>query len=214
MSGPRAIVFDVDGTLYDAGPLRWRMAIRLVRGYAGHPWRLWRAARVLSAWRRALEELRRSEAAWRIPGDQYRRAAELCGVGEDQVRALVGQWFEEAPLELLGGAARPGLRELLTAAQAKGISLAVLSDYPAQAKLEALGLAEFFSAVTSAGDADVQAYKPDPRGLLATLARLGVAPERAIYVGDRAEVDGECARRAGVRFVEAPADFGRLSGLL
>ncbi len=214
MTGTRAIVFDVDGTLYAAGPLRRRMALSLIRAYAGNPWRLWQAARALQAWRRALEELRRAEGQVRIPGDQYLRAAELSGMSVDEVRGFAGQWFEEAPLEALRGAARRGLRELLAAARAEGIRLAVLSDYPAQAKLEALGVAEFFTVVTWAGDAGVQAYKPHPGGLLATLERLGVPPEQAVYVGDRAEVDGECARRAGVRFVAVPPVFEGLASLL
>ena len=34
---------------------------------------------------------------------------------------------------------------------------------------------------------------------MVTLARLGVAPDQAIYAGDRPEVDAEAAWRASVR---------------
>jgi phosphoglycolate phosphatase-like HAD superfamily hydrolase len=44
----------------------------------------------------------------------------------------------------------------------------------------------------------VAAFKPNPRGILVALERLGVAPGEALYVGDRAEVDAAAARAAGV----------------
>jgi FMN phosphatase YigB (HAD superfamily) len=73
----------------------------------------------------------------------------------------------------------------------------VLSDYPATSKLEVLGLAGYFGTVVSSGDAEVRGFKPDPSGLLLAAKRLGVTPQRLLYVGDRPEVDAECARRAG-----------------
>lgn len=214
MSGARAIVFDVDGTLYAAGPLRLRVAGQLARRYALQPGRLWRVARALQAWRRALEDLRMDEGLLRLPEDQYERAAQSGKLSEEELRAVVGEWFECVPLALLRGAARPGLREFLAAARARGVRLAALSDYPPGAKLEALGVEDLFEVVASAYDAGVQSFKPHPKGLQAVLSQLGVAPGDAVYVGDRPAVDGECARRAGVRFVEAPADFRRLREML
>ncbi len=49
---------------------------------------------------------------------------------------------------------------------------------------------------------DIGAAKPDPRGLEAALAALGVTPAEALFVGD-AEVDRGAAEAAGVRFVAA-----------
>jgi nicotinate-nucleotide--dimethylbenzimidazole phosphoribosyltransferase len=47
---------------------------------------------------------------------------------------------------------------------------------------------------------EVGARKPDPRGLLEACRRLGVAPERSLFVGDRA-IDERAARAAGTMFV-------------
>ena len=55
--------------------------------------------------------------------------------------------------------------------------------------------------MASSEDPAIQAYKPNPKGLLVTLARLGVAPDQAIYAGDRPEVDAEAVGRVGVRAV-------------
>ena len=49
------------------------------------------------------------------------------------------------------------------------------------------------------GRDSVPERKPDPRPLLVALERLGVAPERALFVGDSPR-DRECARRAGVDY--------------
>ena len=43
--------------------------------------------------------------------------------------------------------------------------------------------------------------KPDPRIFALALERLGVAPERALYVGDIRSVDAAGARAAGMQFV-------------
>lgn len=109
--------------------------------------------------------------------------------------------METAPLDLLADARTPGLIEFLTAARNSGQRIGAVSDYPAQAKLTALGVRDLFDVVVCAQDAGVQALKPEPAGILLALQQLGVTPDAAVYIGDRPEVDGEAARRAGVRFV-------------
>lgn len=91
----------------------------------------------------------------------------------------------EAVLDTLGGRAR----------------LAVLTNKPgemARRIVEGLGLGGRFAWVL--GPDDVDALKPDPKGLRWVLARLEVAPERATYVGDM-PIDVEVARAAGTRAV-------------
>jgi phosphoglycolate phosphatase len=60
------------------------------------------------------------------------------------------------------------------------------------------GKAPLFDAVI--GSDDVATPKPAPDALHAALTRLGVAHERALYVGDH-PVDAEAAARAGLDFV-------------
>ena len=59
-------------------------------------------------------------------------------------------------------------------------------------------LAHYFDAIV--GGEDVEAFKPDPGGLLAAIERLAVPLSRALYVGDSV-TDAETARRAGVAFL-------------
>jgi FMN phosphatase YigB (HAD superfamily) len=107
--------------------------------------------------------------------------------------------MEDAPLDLLRPAIRVDLAGFLRAARGMGLRLAVWSDYPAARKLEALGLAEYFDIVVCAQDSAVRRFKPDPRGMEVLLERLSLSADEIIYIGDRPEVDGVAAMRAGVR---------------
>jgi FMN phosphatase YigB (HAD superfamily) len=93
----------------------------------------------------------------------------------------------------------PGTLELLRACRAKGLRLAALSDYPADEKLRVMGMDGLFDAVLCAQAPDVNAFKPNPKGLLVALERLGVAAGECLYVGDRADVDAPAAEAAGIR---------------
>ncbi|MFB3829649.1 MAG: HAD family hydrolase [Bryobacteraceae bacterium] len=197
----RALVFDVDGTMYDQNRLRMMLAPQLA-GYAlRRPLAAWRAVRTLMAWRESLEELRWARRPVSVPRAQMEAAMRATGYAEAQVAAVVERWFEAAPLPLLRRCLRPGLTTLLDAAAAGGTPCAVFSDYDAGRKLEAMGIANRFAAVLCAADPQVQAYKPDPKGLRLLLERLGVRARDAAYLGDRPEIDGAAARAAGVRFV-------------
>ena len=198
----RALVFDVDGTLYRQRPVRLRMLARLLRSSLVQPRETLRVFRALRAYRHAQEKMRGSGASYSsLAAEQIRIAASSAGISQSSMTDYVSNWMEESPLDLLAPAMREGLIDLLKAARQRGLLLGVWSDYPAAPKLKAMGLDSFFDAVVSAQDADVQRFKPEPRGLEIVISRLRVAKDEIIYIGDRAEVDGLAAVRAGVRCV-------------
>jgi FMN phosphatase YigB (HAD superfamily) len=199
---PKAIVFDVDGTLYDQRPLRRAMAARLIRHATRAPLRNWRTILVLRAYRAIHEQLRHSGPGTAdLATVQIERVARHTGVNTEVVREIVRQWMEVEPLPLLATYARPGMASFVGMARARGIRLGVLSDYPCDDKLHALGLGGFMDVVLCAQDPAVQRLKPDPRGLLMAFARLGVEAADALYIGDRPDVDAVAAERAGARCV-------------
>ncbi|MEX0673829.1 MAG: HAD-IA family hydrolase [Gaiellaceae bacterium] len=97
----------------------------------------------------------------------------------------------------------PGVEDALARLRALGLELAVVGnwDYRLPEQLEQLGLTRHFTAIVTS--AATGAAKPDPRPFLAALGRLGVAPERALHVGDSPD-DEEGARAAGMRFAPVP----------
>ena len=193
----RAVVFDVDGTLYDARPLRLRMARELALRCLTRPATLG-DARLLQTFRRAREELSDEEAAG-IGRLQYERAAERAGVPVARVEAVVAEWILERPLLHVAACRRPGVRRLFNRLREGGRRVGVWSDYPAADKLEALGLGA--DAVICATDPEVDRLKPQPAGLERILEALAVAPAEALLIGDRDERDGEAARRLGCPYL-------------
>ena len=75
---------------------------------------------------------------------------------------------------------------------------AVMDEAAVRALLAQIGVDDLLGAVVTSYD--VGAEKPDPRGVLEACRRLGVAPERALLIGDRA-VDRDAAANAGAAFV-------------
>jgi pyrophosphatase PpaX len=92
----------------------------------------------------------------------------------------------------------PGVVELLDAVRSAGLPLGIVTgksrrSWDVTSAVAALGL---FDVLVF--DDDVRAPKPDPHGLELALTRLGVTPERAVYVGDTM-TDLRAARSAGLR---------------
>jgi putative hydrolase of the HAD superfamily len=98
----------------------------------------------------------------------------------------------------------PGVHEALDALAARGLALAVVAnwDIGLRTQLDEHGLSHCFGAVVVS--AEVGAAKPDPAPFRAALARLGVAPSRAVHVGDHEPHDRAGAEAAGLRFLPAP----------
>ncbi len=213
----RAVIFDVDGTLYRQRPVRRAMARKLAGAYWRRPRAGLRTARILSAYRHAHEALRDAPAGDDLRSAQAARAAATAGVDPAAVTATVAEWMESAPLGTIAAHARPGLADGLAALRRAGIKLGVVSDYPALAKLQALGVDAAFDVVVAAQDAGVQALKPNPRGIQFALRELGVDACHAVYVGDRHDVDVAAAAAAGVRCViigaAAPDGAGDAAGV-
>lgn len=92
----------------------------------------------------------------------------------------------------------PDVRPTLAALRARGLRLAVVSnwDHYLVDRCRELGLIDHLDAVV--GSATIRAEKPDPSIFDRALDRLGVAPERVWHVGDLYLADVLGARAAGI----------------
>jgi phosphoglycolate phosphatase/putative hydrolase of the HAD superfamily len=187
------VVFDVDGTLYDAARLRRAMLQHLL--VAAWRERSLRTLQVLGTFRQVREALAQ-EACADFLTLQYTCTAARTGCDERQVRALVQEWMQQRPLPLLQACRWPQVQAVFAGLRAAGKPVWALSDYPAADKLQALGLQ--VDGAVSATDAEIARLKPDPRGLQAILARTGVPAARALMVGDRFDRDAAAAQRVGM----------------
>jgi FMN phosphatase YigB (HAD superfamily) len=198
----RAVLLDVDGTLYRQGPVRYRMALALLAFTLRHPVQGLRAIKVLRTFRRLRERLRRERAEGVLcEALQYERPAAVLGVSPESIRKIVADWMVRRPLRHLRACRRQGLAAFLADCRRSGILVGALSDYPPQAKLAALGVRGYFAIELCSTDPEINAFKPSPAGILMACRAWGLRPAEVLSVGDRADVDGEAARAAGTPFV-------------
>ena len=127
------------------------------------------------------------------------RRARACGVGEDEIEALVADLYTAAKAYTLK--AYDEVPDVLGALRDRGITVAICSNWDwdleravAQAGLEAM-------ADVTVTSAQAGARKPHPRIFRHTLDRCGVGPEEALFVGDTFVPDVEGPTAFGVRAV-------------
>jgi len=193
----RAVLFDLDGTLYRQTPMRALMALELATLALSRPLQAPVSWRVLSEFRKAQEALRGSQSD-RGAAAQLELAARRTGMSVEQVETIVVEWMMERPLKHLPRCRAEGLLPLLDFLNHRGIKLGVFSDYPPDLKLKALGVGGRFSVVLCSTDSDIGAFKPHPRGFLAASARWQMDPSDVLVVGDRPEADAAGAAAAGM----------------
>jgi len=154
------------------------------------------------------------------------------GASREQARALERDWWREIVRRTLRAAdgtarlrdrdacfdalfahyatpaaweARPGAAQALDALAARGLRLAVVSNFDQRLLLllAALGLGRRLERIVLPVDAGVA--KPDPRIFAVALRALDVSPAEAVYVGDDPANDHEGAAAAGLRAVDVRA---------
>jgi HAD superfamily hydrolase (TIGR01549 family) len=189
-----AWLVDLDGTLYAQAPVRLAMAAEL--SLFG-----WSALRVLKHFRGEQERLRELE----LEGDpfllQLERTAAALGEPVDAVDARVQSWMIERPGKWLKLFRRRPLLAEIAAFRRQGGRTALVSDYPARRKLEALGALDLFEVIVASGEPNGPTrLKPHPNGMLSAATALGVEPARCLVLGDRADADGAAATAAGMGF--------------
>jgi HAD superfamily hydrolase (TIGR01549 family) len=194
---PKAVIFDVDGTLYDQRKLRLCMVREMFFCILRQPSRL-AELRILWLFRRMRERYATSVLP-DLESRQYVWTAQVAGVSPEKVREVVKVWMFERPLAHLQSCRYSGAQVIFAQFQRLGIPIGVFSDYPARDKLMALGLT--VQVMVSAASAEVNQLKPDPKGLLVVAAKLGALVSECLFIGDLEAKDGECARRAGMPYL-------------
>lgn len=198
----RAWLVDFDGTLYRAKPVQALMALELA--LFG-----WGALPTLRRFRSSHEQLRKGELDAHPARDASLSPFEqqLAITATDlqrpvvQVRRVIENWMMERPRRWIGLFRRQRLITELREFQAQGGKLALVSDYPLQVKMRALGDGLTFDAVVASGEPGGPIrLKPAPDGYLTAAAHLGVEPGHCLVIGDRLDADGKAAEAAGMAF--------------
>lgn len=182
----RLLVLDLDGTLVDSS--------RDIAASVNDTLQLLRPGSASISLDRILDFV--GEGA-RLLVERSLDEARLVGLPIEAALAVYLDCYQERLLDTTR--LYPGVGDALAALGTTDTQLAVLTNKPGDMSrtiLEGLGVSAHFARILGAGD--VPARKPDPSGLLALLAELGIARPEAWMVGDSA-TDVQTARAAGVR---------------
>lgn len=183
----RAVVFDLDGTLFDTLPslVAAAAAVLVPAGLAPV---------ALSALRPALSQGLPAlfDQALRLQAEPVApaRARQLAA---DWTALYTRQWLTCAPLFEQAG-------ETLALLRAQGLRLAICTNRDqasSAALLQGAAIAGLFDVLV--GIDEGLPPKPAPAPLLHALQRLDVPAAQALFVGDSG-IDAACAQAAGVRF--------------
>ena len=175
------VIFDLDGTVIDTGPLiadSFRHAVKTVLG-------------------KTIDD--REMLAY-VGGWSLRE--QMCRLAPDRSQELVEAYRAYNEPRHAGLEFCPGMHELLLALRAAGVRIG-LATAKRRSTIEIAfrylpQLEGLFDAVISADD--TERHKPDPAPLLLALERLGAKPGDGAYVGD-SPFDVEAARAAGLRAI-------------
>lgn len=181
---PEAVLLDIDGTLLDSNEAHARSWVTVLERH-GHPF--------------GDEQVRPLIGKG---GDKL--LFELVGIadGSDEAEQLSADRRELFRQDLLPTLQpTPGARALLQRFVAEGLRLVVATSAGGDELHDLLrraGVDDLIDAAASSSDA--KASKPDPDIVQAALRKAGLAPGRAVMLGDTPH-DIEAAKRAGVRCV-------------
>jgi len=120
------------------------------------------------------------------------------GLGPEVARAMIPPLRRAHDVFNLWRRVPPELPAALDRIRAAGVRLAIVSNSEGRLPelLERVGLASYFEAIVDSHHEGVR--KPDPEIFRRALSRLGVAAERAVYLGDIPGVDVAGAQAAGL----------------
>jgi len=194
LDGVRSVVLDLDGTLYD----KTGLARRMVR-------RLWWCLPLLAAERLARRNMHYVQYA--SQEEFFHAFFGYMARGHWWGRMTAAAWYNEVYMPTMlrlirrYHSPRPEVMALVEEAKAKGLQLAIYSDYGCVAeKLEALGIDPgMFDLLVSAPE--LGALKPSEPCARRVLELLNADPTTTLFVGDRDDKDGTSARNVGAKFL-------------
>lgn len=101
----------------------------------------------------------------------------------------------------------PQVRETLVALHAQGVKLAVVTNKEGRYTTTVLNAHQLMPLLHRVVSGDTMPVKkPDPAGIQSCLEQFGVAPERALFVGD-SSIDVATARNAGISVWALPYGY-------
>jgi putative hydrolase of the HAD superfamily len=182
-----AVAFDIDGTLYPS----WQMYCLSIPLFLGN-------LRFFRAFNRVRKELRKSPPSGDLHQAQCRLLSPLLGITDKAACDLIKK-VAYTEWNRCFSRIRPfaGTADTIRKLRMIHLKTAVLSDFPLADRLERLGLDNLWDVEMSSED--TQYLKPSPKPFLMMAEKLGVSPDRILYVGNNYEYDAVGAAAVGMQ---------------
>lgn len=200
----RAVIFDLDGTLYYQRPFRIRMAAWLAGYVIRHPSSI-KDMLIIKKYREARENWEKYDTAsaaddpQELDARQYAYVAGKMKVPPGRVQKTIEFFMLEAPLKLLLDYRDEVLAGVIKELHEHKITVIIYSDYPITDKLKALRIKA--DACYTSADSQIGCMKPDAKGIRVILKQQGLLNTETLMIGDRYEKDGLAAERNDVDYI-------------
>ena len=109
-------------------------------------------------------------------------------------------WMTEKPKFLIKTFQRKKLIAAINSAKLRGIKIVIYSDNPVSEKIKALDFTPDYAFWSD--DDLIKCMKPNAAGLKNIIKLLKLNREEILYIGDRDDRDGLCAKNAGVYYCD------------
>ncbi|MCL2791719.1 MAG: HAD family hydrolase [Spirochaetaceae bacterium] len=181
-----AVIFDVDGTLYP----NYKMCLTSILFFIMHP--------VLStAFGRMRRKVRKIDYSGNLRELQINLFAKEIKKTEQEAAQLMEKYIYGQFISMFKWI-KPHkiIKKMLADLKSKDIKVGIISDFPVGRKLSYLGLDSYWDIVCSADE--IGALKPRPESFNLVASKLGITPEKIIYVGNNYQYDIIGANNAGM----------------
>ena len=182
-----AVIFDVDGTLYP----NYKMYLTSTLFFIMHPV-------LATAFNRMRRKVRKNKYSGNFKELHIKIFAEEIKKTEQEAADLMEKYIYGQFISMFKWI-KPFkvIKEMIIGLKNKGIKVGIISDFPVGQKLSYLELDSYWDIICSADE--IGALKPRPESFTLVASKLGIVPEKIIYVGNHYHYDIIGANNAGMK---------------
>lgn len=191
----KALILDLDGTLYYQIGVQFTMGIWMILYYTIHFWRFKELLAIM--YYRKIREKNIKE----IVDIQYEIVAKKYKKPIENIKDIINEWMFIKPLKVIKKFKDKKLAQIVDNYKDK-IKIIIYSDYPTKDKLKAIDI--YYDKAYDSTNKLIKVLKPDVKGINYILKDNQLKPEEILFIGDRDSKDGECARRINASYIILP----------